>query len=238
MKEVIQRDAPPDIYRNPFLAQAMVNLNMIDTIGSGIKRMFTRQRERSFPMPDYELADTRRVGVRLSGQIMDENYTRLLLSQTELDMMDVIALDQVQKKRALEDEAVKRLRARGLIEGRRPNLFVSAKIAAVTGDKATYIKNRGLDKAHYKALVVSFLEKFGASQREDMDAFLREKISDALSVDQKTNRIKNLLQEMRREGSVCCDGHGLAALWKLAKVVSERGELDDSAGALPTENAE
>jgi ATP-dependent DNA helicase RecG len=50
---MIRSDAPPEIYRNPFLALAMVNLNMIDTIGSGIKRMYTRQRERSFPMPDY-----------------------------------------------------------------------------------------------------------------------------------------------------------------------------------------
>jgi ATP-dependent DNA helicase RecG len=52
VEEMIRSDAPPEVYRNPFLAQAMVNLNMIDTIGSGIKRMFTRQRERSFPMPD------------------------------------------------------------------------------------------------------------------------------------------------------------------------------------------
>ena len=35
------RDAPPEVYPNRFLAEAMVNLNMIDTIGSGIKRMFT-----------------------------------------------------------------------------------------------------------------------------------------------------------------------------------------------------
>jgi restriction endonuclease S subunit len=41
VEEMIRSDALPEIYRNPFLAQAMVNLNMIDTIGSGIKRMFT-----------------------------------------------------------------------------------------------------------------------------------------------------------------------------------------------------
>ena len=46
VEAVILRDAPPEKYRNPFLAQAMVNLNMIDTIGSGIKRMFLKQRQR------------------------------------------------------------------------------------------------------------------------------------------------------------------------------------------------
>ena len=124
VEEMILSDAPPEIYRNPFLAQAMVNLNMIDTIGSGIKRMFTRQWERSFPMPDYELDDPKRVAVRLTGQVLDENYTQLLLSKAELDLMDVIALDKVQKKRALDEESFKRLKARKLIEGRRPNLFV------------------------------------------------------------------------------------------------------------------
>ncbi len=55
--EVIRRDAPPEFYRNRFLAEAMVNLNMIDTIGSGIKRMFTKQRDRNFPIPEYDLSE-------------------------------------------------------------------------------------------------------------------------------------------------------------------------------------
>ena len=50
--KVIRQDAPLEIYRNPFLAEAMVNLNMIDTQGGGIKRMFQKQRQRFFPMPD------------------------------------------------------------------------------------------------------------------------------------------------------------------------------------------
>ena len=39
----------------------MVSLNMIDTIGSGIKRMFRYQRQRFFPMPDYDLKEPGRV---------------------------------------------------------------------------------------------------------------------------------------------------------------------------------
>ncbi len=217
VEEMIRSDSPPEVYRNSFLAQAMVNLNMIDTIGSGIKRMFTRQRERSFPMPDYELDDPKKVAVRLTGQVLDENYIRLLLSQTDLDLMDVIALDKVQKKRLIDDESFRRLKARKLIEGRRPNLFVSAKVAAVTGGKAAYIKNRGLEKSHYKTIVTSFLEKVGEAKREDIDGYLRRMISDVLTPKQKADRIRNLLQEMRREGALSCEGHGLGAVWKLAK---------------------
>jgi ATP-dependent DNA helicase RecG len=221
IEKMIQLDAPPEFQRNPFLAQAMVNLNMIDTIGSGIKRMFTKQRQRNFPMPDYDLGDPNRVAVRLTGRILDENYTRVLMENTEVSLMDVIALDKVQKKRALSDEEFGRLKKQGLIEGRRPNIFVSAKIAAATGDKAAYIKHRGLDKKHYQALVGSYLEKFGPSKREDLEKFLREKISDALSPEQKSNRIRNLLQELRRNNILQCEGHGPAAIWKLAKSSSD-----------------
>lgn len=37
IETVIRQDAPLEIYRNPLLAEAMVNLNMIDTQGGGIK---------------------------------------------------------------------------------------------------------------------------------------------------------------------------------------------------------
>ena len=40
VESVIESDMHARYYRNAFLAQAMANLNMIDTVGSGIKRMF------------------------------------------------------------------------------------------------------------------------------------------------------------------------------------------------------
>ncbi len=194
VEEVILRDAPPDQYRNPFLANAMVNLNMIDTIGSGIKRMFRLQRERYFPMPDYDLSDPERVQVRLTGKVLDENYTRLLMESTDLDLMDVIALDKVQKGKSLNEDEHKSLRSKKLVEGRRPNLIISADIAAITGSKADYIKQRGFDADHYKTMILSYLEKFYEASRAELDELLIDKIPDALDQEQKRSRIKNLLQ--------------------------------------------
>lgn len=97
VENVIRLDAPPEYYRNQFLTDAMVNLQMIDTIGSGIKRIFNLQRSRFFPMPDYDLSDPQRVKVRLLGKILDANYARLLMTNTDLSLFDVIALDKVQK---------------------------------------------------------------------------------------------------------------------------------------------
>ncbi len=220
VEEMIRSDAPPGIYRNPFLAQAMVSLNMIDTIGSGIKRMFRRQKERSFPMPDYDLSSDERVAVRLTGQVLDENYTQLLLSATELDLLDVIALDRVQKKLPLSDEAFARLKAEKLIEGRRPNIYVSAKVATVTGDKAAYIKNRAFDKTHYKSMVIGYLRQFKQATRKDLDALLIAKLSEAMNAKQKKAFVTNLLQEMKMDGQIEPDGVTRWATWRLPK---ERG---------------
>lgn len=232
VEEMIERETPPEVYRNPFLAQAMVNLNMIDTIGSGIRRMFTTQKKRSFPMPDFTLDDPTKVSVRLPGQVIDENYTKLLLNQSDLNLLDVIALDRVQKKQPLSDETFKHLKRLKLIEGRRPNLYVSATVAAMTGGKAAYIKNRGLDKEHYKELVKLHLEKFGAATRADLEDFLLEKISDALSEEQKINRVRNLIQEMRRDGAITTNQRGQGALWKLAKPGEESRGLAGPGGDL------
>src|SRR5581483_4345047 len=91
VENVIRRDAPFSVYRNAFLAQAMVGLGMIDTIGSGIKRIFQVQKKRSFPMPDYNLTTQQEVQVQIPGKVIDEKYTRMLMAKADLDLWDVIA---------------------------------------------------------------------------------------------------------------------------------------------------
>ena len=45
-------DKTPEKYRNLFLANAMVNSGMIETLGYGIKKMYVEQKRRFFPMPN------------------------------------------------------------------------------------------------------------------------------------------------------------------------------------------
>ena len=222
VEEVIRRDAPPELYRNRFLADAMVSLKMIDTIGSGIKRMFDKQRQRNFPMSDYDLDEPGRVKVRILGKIIDENYSRMLIARTDLDLMDVIALDKVQKGKPVTEEEFKSLKAKKLVEGRRPNLFVSAQIAVATETKADYIKKRAFDKDYYKEMVVSYLKKFNEAKREDIDKLLLNKLSDALSEAQKKRFITNLLQEMRKEGIIQSEGTTRWVKWFISKPVLKR----------------
>lgn len=217
VEEVITRDAPQEFYANPFLAAAMVNLNMIDTIGSGIKRAFTLQRKRNFPLPTYDLSQESRVQVRVIGRILDANYTRMLMSQAELSLLDVVALDKVQKQVPITDEEVKSLRSKKLIEGKRPKLHVSADVAKATDTMVDYLRKRGIDKDYCTRMVLDLLGQQGKAKRSEIDSLLKEKLSDALKEQQKKDFIKNLLQELRRDKEIEVHGKGQAAYWELSK---------------------
>jgi len=219
VEDALVRDRPPEVYPNRLLAEAMVKLNMIDTIGSGIKRMFTKQRERRFPMPDYDLSESGRVKVRIVGKVIDENYTRMLMSSMDLPLTDVIVLDKVQKGKPISEGEFRSLKAKKLIEGRRPNLTVSADVAAATETVVDYLKKRGIDKVYGKKIVEELLKMQGTASRQDFEKLLIGKLSDALSDQQKKSFIKNLLQEMRVEGTIqpVQGKRGAGARWVLSR---------------------
>jgi ATP-dependent DNA helicase RecG len=196
VETVIEQDAPLEIYRNPFLAEAMVNLNMIDTQGGGIKRMFEAQRRRFFPMPDYDLSQPERVVVNIQGRILDERYTRLLMSRTDLDLSTIMLLDRVQKHQTISADDNKRLKATKLVEGRYPNLVVSAAIAAATGQEAKHIRDRGFNSQYYRDLIVELVRKQQPVTREKIDQMLLDKLPEVLSKEQKLTKIHNLLTSL------------------------------------------
>lgn len=202
VEKVIEQDSPPEYYRNAFLATAMVNMNLIDTQGGGIKKMFMFQMNRYFPLPDFDLNELDKVRVRITGKIIDENYTRLLINKTNLDIKTVILLDRIQKRKSIAREDAQRLKKEKLVEGRYPNIFVSAGIAKITGYQVQYTKNKGLDKRYYQDLLVELLKqlKKGAT-RQQINELLINKLPEILTRDQKERKIHNLLCEM--SGKAC-----------------------------------
>ena len=224
IEAAIEHDAPPEFYRNRFLADAMVELKMIDTIGSGIRRMYKKQRERNFPLPDYDLTIPGHVRVRIIGKVIDEKYTRMLIRRKDLALMDVIALDKVQKGQPVTAEERKLLKEKKLIEGRYPRIYVSGSVAAETDTRAEYIRKRSFDKQHFRDLVVSYLKKYHEANREEFDKLLMDKVSDALTPQQKHLFIKNLLQRMREDGIITTTGGKTrGAKWVLV-IQSQKGQ--------------
>jgi ATP-dependent DNA helicase RecG len=197
VERVIRQDAPMEVYRNPALARAMVNLNMIDTQGGGIKRMFQTQMRRSFPLPDYDLSNPERVAVSIRGTILNEQYTRMLMERTDLDLWAVVLLDKVQKEIRVEREAHQWLKKLGLVEGRYPNIYISGKVAAVTNQKAKHIRSRGLNRQYYKDLIFELIRQHGPVPREEINKLLMGKLPEVLTQEQKDVLIHNLLTELR-----------------------------------------
>lgn len=204
IKEVIDSEEPPSFYRNTLLTKTMESFNMIDSIGSGIKRMFRVQRERYFPMPDYDFSGNK-VKLTLTGKVLDMDYARVLVRNPELSLDEIILLDKVQKKKELTDTEVRQLKAKNLIEGRKPNFHISVSVAEKTEQKADYILSRGIDDDYYKKLIDEYLKKFGKAKRADLEKVLKSKLPGVLTEEQKKHKIKNLLQAMKTEQRIKLD---------------------------------
>lgn len=215
INRVLDNDFTPDRYRNPFLATAMVEISMIDTAGSGIRRMFRLQKERGFPMPDYDLSTPGKVIVTVHGKVIDVNYTRALLSEPGLDIFDVIALDMIQKRQIPTDDQLKSLKKKGLVQGRKSTLHITARVARLTGKQVDYVLDGGVGDAHYKALVLKLIDEFAPVTPEKIHELLLSKLPRVLNDQQKKDKVRNLLQEMAKEDrSIRNVGkRGKGALW-------------------------
>lgn len=202
IETVIHRDAPHPIYRNPLLAEAMTVLGMIDSRGGGIKRMFTTQQKRAFPLPDYDLNDPQLVHVTIHGSILDHQYTQLLLKRTDYDLDTAILLDKVQKRLSISQEDHQRLKQEGLVEGRYPNLLVAGPISRAVGEAGRHIRDRGFDNKYYLDLILELVGAHGPVRRSWINDVLMPKLPDRLSEEQKSIKISNLIQELRRSGRI------------------------------------
>ena len=217
VENVLQDGYSAPYYRNPFLANAMVNLIMIDTVGSGIKRIYNIQKEKYFPLPDYDLTEKNRVKVTLYGKIIDENYSKLLFEKANLNIDQVILLDKVQKKYPITKAQSDYLRKDKLIEGRYPNIYISSDIAKVTDEKESYIYNSGLENDYYKSLIMKYITKYGKASRKELENLLKDKLPATLNEDNKVNRVRYLLETLRKEKKIYNDKSENMSCWKIVK---------------------
>ena len=204
-------------YRNQFLANAMVNLNMIDTVGSGIRRVYDIQKKKFFPMPDYDLSEDNRVKVILYGKIIDEKYSKILFEKTNLDIDKVMLLYRVQKGFEITKEQSDYLRKDNLIEGRYPNIYISSNIAKITNKEKDYIDNKGLDNVYYKDYILTYIEKFGKATREEINNLIYPKLPTNMSEKNKNNRVRYIISQLKKENKIENEGSLTKSSWIIKK---------------------
>ncbi|MGC4057084.1 MAG: putative DNA binding domain-containing protein [Chitinophagaceae bacterium] len=214
VRDVVLSDTPEEVYRNPFLVEAMKNLDMIETQGGGIRKIFNIQSRRFFPLPDYDLSEGK-VKVTIVGKVLDEDFARILVKNPDLSLSDIMLLDKVQKKQQLTDIEFKYLKKLGLIEGRRPNVFLAYKVIEPVNNEALkqeYIANRSFDDEYFKELILKYIKKSEQVKRGSLDDFIMPKLSAVLTEKQKKAKVTNLLSALRMAGKIKNTGYGT---WEL-----------------------
>lgn len=205
IENVLEVSYNPPFYRNQLLAESMVAFHMIDTATLGIRRAYNIQKAKYFPMPDYNISSGTQVEVTVYGKILDDNYMHILYDRQDLDLQTVFLLDRVQKGLPIEKEAVEKLRAAKLVEGRITSLFLSASASKSIDDGAGYIKNRGFDDKYYKDLILEYLRQYKCASKKDIRNLLWDKLPNVLSDNQKENKMRNLLTAMKKTGLIDTD---------------------------------
>lgn len=204
----------PQKYRNKWLANAMVNLNMIDSLGFGISKMYNSQRKRYFPLPDYSSSSSNEVVLEIYGNAIDEKYSKLLIEKKEsLSLTEVVLLDKIQKGHSITEDAARLLKKNRLIEGRKPHYHISSSIASATGQEAKYLQMRGIEDDYCKKMIVDYLAKFKGGKRSNFEELIKDKLPALMTEAQKKDKVKNLLQAMKREGKIYLEN----GVWYLHK---------------------
>ena len=210
----------PRRYRNRFLAESMATLRMIDTMGFGIREvMFKGQASRYLPLPDYDLSEKGHVTLRIQGRFLDENYSRALITHSDFSLGDILALDRIQKGLLPDEPTLKVLRKRGLVEGRKPALHISASVAAAAGSEGDYIRTRRQDDAHYRQLILDYLKQFREAGKDKLRTMLANKWPEVFTEEQKENKLHNLLSALKREGKITRVGALSNARWRLVALL-------------------
>lgn len=214
IENAMQPGFKPSYYRNPFLSEAMVQMDMIDTIAMGIPKVFQMQRKRYFPLPTYDLSDPTRVRVSVYGKTINESYSRLLYAKPDLPMDIVYLLDKVQKGAEITNEEAAELHRLKLIEGRYPHISITNTLASKTGQEVSYTRSKGLNEEACKALVIQMLSETGPAPRAKITALLSDLLPSGLTNAQKAKRVSNLLAKMKKvDKTIDSDGTGKTARW-------------------------
>ena len=209
LENALATNGPQRFFRNACLCKAMVHFNMIDTVSRGIKKMFTEQMERRFPMPDYEIDNEKKeVAVRIYGNAINERYTKLLKDNDNLTLHDCISLDAIQKGHRIDEEIAQDLMKRGLIEGEAPNYTISLGVAKASKQLPGYTRVRGLERDKLKQMILQYIQNAGSdgAKRDAILEYLQGTLPSRNTYEQNETLIYHLLSELRKAGLIEANG--------------------------------
>lgn len=142
------------------------------------------------------------MAVTVRGEILDEQYSRMLMERSDLDLSQVMLLDKIQKRTKITKDEHRQLKTDGLVEGRYPNLIIAAHVAKLTGHEARHIRDKGFNKQWYLDLIVKMIQEHGPVSRKKIDELLLDKLPEVLTEKQKEAKVHNLMSELSGKGAI------------------------------------
>ena len=219
IRSILKPGYNPPFYKNPLLASSMTNFRMIDTATSGIKKMFRIQKERFFPLPDYETFQNYQVVVKVYGQILNNRYTHILFDRQDLDLETVYLLDLVQKGKEIAEQDRKVLRDNLFLREEAGQVFLVDNAREKIVDDTERGKKREYTDKDYKEKILKYLYKNGPAQKKDLRDLLWDILPDYLTETQKNTKIRSLLDSLRNKGLIEIDAPSKRnALWRIVKI--------------------
>ena len=201
-EDYIEGKKTPKKYRNPFLVHAMVNIKMIDSQGYGIHTMFSRQKDRYLPMPDYSMDVDDGVLLTIPGNVLNIEYSIRLIQDASINLTTAVLLDRVQKHLPISSEATKKLRKEHLIEGRKPYLIISKTLAQSTGQEVDYTKNKPFSDTFCCDLIIKALNEHKSLPRHKINKLIMEYLPKEQTEQRKVFKVGNLLSKLKRQGTI------------------------------------
>ena len=215
----------PKRYRNKFLAEAMKTLKMgVDVSGRGINFIYQKQLDKYFPAPDFishcDDFYNETFKIRIYGKVIDQKFSEILINHPDFNIFKIVLLDKIQKGFGdeVEEDQAKKLKKEKLIEGRRPQYFLSKKVAEILGQKADYINKKGSSNDEIAKRILKLLKEFPAGcNRREIDQVCYHMISTLKNDKQKNKMIENILAKLKKNRSIEKKGEKRNVIW-IAKI--------------------
>jgi len=190
----------------------------VERSGQGMNLMYELSIQESKATPDFTNSDQYQLTLTLDGEVHDPRFLQFLemVGRETIKLFstaDFLLLDHIHRERKIPEYLMNRLQTLvelGVVErfgrGRGVKYILSRRYYKMTGEKGTYTRKKGLDRATNKALLLKHIKenrKTGSRLKE------LTQVLPALSYDQ----IKKLVAELQKEGKIHKIGVTRAALW-------------------------
>ncbi len=177
--------------RNIYLINAMSEIGLVTSNGSGIRNFYLNQIHRHFPLPRFTLTDDF-VSVMFPGR-REGAIARALDLRKDMEVQDILDLDRLDSGRYVSDKRMQSLISRGLV-----TVYDGVPCINLSYEDPSSRFGKGSDS---DAVLILLKEK-GSVTRADVVDILRFRDRKGLTDEQLSVKATNVLQNLRKEGRV------------------------------------